>query len=101
MGNTNGSTSLRPGIASDFYWACRNGDVHKVAQLLPSITYEEISALQPNGSTALHAASFYGHDKIVKMLLDRGCDRSILNRHGQGENSETSAVKSGEVWKVS
>lgn len=81
MGNTNESASPRPGVASDFYWACRNGDTQQVTLWLPSMTYEEINSLQPNGSTALHAASFYGHGKIVKMLLDRRCDRTILNRH--------------------
>ena len=82
MGNKNGSTSFREGVASDFYWACRHGDVYTVSQMLPSMSYEEISALQSNGSTALHVASFNGHGKIVQMLLDRGCNRSILNRHG-------------------
>ncbi|CAF2072571.1 unnamed protein product, partial [Rotaria magnacalcarata] len=36
--------------------------------------------LQPNGSTALHAASFYGHKEIVNLLLERGAARNIVNK---------------------
>jgi hypothetical protein len=71
------------GEASEFYWACRNGDVEKVKELLPSISYEDLNRLEPNGSTPLHAASYTGHVEIVRLLLHkRGCRRDRLNRHG-------------------
>ena len=64
---------------SEFYYACRNGNVEKVREELPKMTLEQIDQIQANGSTALHAASFYGHAEIVKMLLKRGASRSIRN----------------------
>ena len=65
---------------SQFYIACRNGNIDQVQQLLRSITVNEINRIEPNGSTALHAACYYGHSEIVKILLDEGACRSIRNR---------------------
>jgi hypothetical protein len=45
------------------------------------MTLDEIDKLQPNGSTALHAASYYGHIEIVQMLLERGASRSLENKY--------------------
>jgi hypothetical protein len=66
---------------SQFYFACRNGKVDEVRELLPKMSLEEIDRLEPNGSTALHAASYYNHEEIVRMLLERGASRSIQNIH--------------------
>jgi hypothetical protein len=57
---------------SDFYVACRDGDINKVDQLLPTLSTQDINRLEPNGSTALHAASYYGHSQIIRRLLKRG-----------------------------
>ncbi|CAF1257001.1 unnamed protein product [Rotaria sordida] len=68
---------------SSFYFACRNGDLETVQLMLPTISYKDLNRLEPNGSTPLHAASFYGHTEIVRLLLhERGCDRSQRNRYG-------------------
>ncbi|CAF1184906.1 unnamed protein product [Didymodactylos carnosus] len=71
------------GEASEFYWACRNGDVERVKQLLLTTPWIDLNRLEPNGSTPLHAASFYGHSQIVGLLLrEHGCRRECLNQHG-------------------
>jgi hypothetical protein len=46
-------------------------------------TIDELNALQPNGSTALHAATYYEHRDIVELLLRYGCNRTTLNRYGK------------------
>ncbi|CAF1337214.1 unnamed protein product [Rotaria sordida] len=66
---------------SDFYYACRNGLIDKVREQLPTMSLEEIDQVQEIGSTALHAACYYGHTEIVKLLLDKGASRSIQNKH--------------------
>ncbi|CAF1531996.1 unnamed protein product, partial [Didymodactylos carnosus] len=66
---------------SDFYWACRNGDVKKVKELLSNRTLNDINVEESNGSTALHAASYKGHFEIVQLLLNAGASRSIKNKH--------------------
>lgn len=73
--------SSTPSATSEFYYACRKGQIDKVRELLPNMTLDEIDRVQGNGSTALHAASYYGHADIVKLLLDKGASRSIENTH--------------------
>jgi hypothetical protein len=69
-----------PPKCSDFYLACRNNKIQEVKKMLETISQDEIDRLEPNGSTALHAACFHGHVDIVRLLLDRGADRSIQNK---------------------
>ena len=71
----------KPPLASKFYYACRNGLIEEVRQQLPKMSLDEINKIQPNGSTALHAACYYGHKEIVQLLLDRGASRSIVNNY--------------------
>jgi hypothetical protein len=66
---------------SDFYLACRANNIEKVKELLKTITLNEIDRREPNGSTALHAACYHGHEEIVKLLLKTGADRAILNKY--------------------
>ncbi|CAF2835275.1 unnamed protein product [Rotaria sp. Silwood2] len=71
------------GNASEFYWACRNGDIERVKQLLLTIPYNDLNRLEPNGSTQLHAATYLGHTEIVRLLLQHhGVRRHRRNRHG-------------------
>jgi hypothetical protein len=65
---------------SEFYIACRNGDLYRVQQLLPTMSDEQKNSLESNGSTALHAATYYGHHDVVKLLLENGCATWILNK---------------------
>ena len=75
--------SRKAGEASPFYWACRNGDIATVEKMLPNLTFEQVNRIEANGSTALHAASFYDQAHIVKLLLASGCSRTIVNYHGK------------------
>lgn len=54
-----------------FYLACRNGDLPTVKALLRIIQYSDLLRLEPNGSTGLHAAAFFGHFDIVKCILEQ------------------------------
>ncbi|CAF3052171.1 unnamed protein product [Rotaria sp. Silwood2] len=69
-------------VPSEFYFACRNNEIDKVKAMLPKLKLKEIDQIEPNGSTALHAAAYYGHKEIVKMLLSKGAKRTIKNKHG-------------------
>ncbi|UJR07999.1 hypothetical protein I4U23_012278 [Adineta vaga] len=74
--------TVKPAVQlSKFYMACRNNDIDTVTQMLPSLTLDDIDQMEPNGSTALHAATYYGHKEIVKMLLAKGAQRTIKNRY--------------------
>ena len=65
---------------SDFYWACRNNKIEEVKKMLETISQDEKDQLEPNGSTALHAAAYHGHAEIVRLLLESGADRAIQNK---------------------
>ena len=86
------------GKASSFYFACANGKIDEMRQTLdaedsPSI--DELNERQPNGSTALHAATYYNHLEIVKLLLEHHCPRTTLNRFGKTafEEAETNEMR--------
>ena len=68
------------GKASNFYWACRNGKYREAEQMVSKLNYEQLNQIEPNGSTALHAATHHNHVAIVKLLIEQGCARTTLNR---------------------
>lgn len=70
---------------SQFYLACRNGDTEFVRTYLKNSphTKQNVNHLETTAnSTPLHAASYYGHAEIVRLLIEYGCDRSQLNGYG-------------------
>lgn len=75
------SSKSSPSTTNDFYFACRNGLIDQVRQQLSNLNLDQIDQIQGNGSTALHAACYYNHTEIVKLLLDHGASRSIENLH--------------------
>ncbi|CAF2146063.1 unnamed protein product [Rotaria magnacalcarata] len=91
------SASNSPAVtkSSNFYFNCRNNDIDAANRLLHTLTLKEINQIEPNGSTALHAAAYYGNYEIVKMLLARGAQRTIKNIHGciPYEEAKTKDIK--------
>ncbi|CAF4811561.1 unnamed protein product, partial [Rotaria sp. Silwood1] len=73
-------TSNEKQLASQFYFACRNDDFDLAIHLLNQHQLEDIDRMEPNGSTALHAACYYKRIDIVKILLDRGFTRRVVNK---------------------
>ncbi|CAF2053034.1 unnamed protein product, partial [Rotaria magnacalcarata] len=72
----------KKGEASEFYWACRNGDIETVRKILSQSDYNEINRLESNGSTALHAAVYYDRTEVVRILLrEYGVERHRRNLH--------------------
>lgn len=76
----------KDGMASELYSLCSNGEIDKVCEILRSDErppIDDLHKLEPNGDTALHAATRNGHRAIVKLLLEQRCDRTIINRDGR------------------
>ncbi|CAF1173345.1 unnamed protein product [Didymodactylos carnosus] len=71
-------------MTSDICNACRDGDIELVRVLIETSPPEtEINRTEPNESTALHVASYYGHGDIVQLLLDDyGVSRDRKNEYG-------------------
>jgi len=82
MGNSNSQATTDLPV-SNFYLACRSGDVDTVKQMLPKMKLKEINRIESNGSTALHSAAWYGHFEIVELLLKCGCSTITINKYGK------------------
>ena len=67
---------------SSFYYKCRNNEYDEVRDLLVQRPLSELDRMEPNGSTALHAACFYRCEQIISLLLDRGFTRRVKNKYG-------------------
>lgn len=66
---------------SKFYYACRNDEIDSVRCLLDKHSIEELDHMEPNGSTALHAACYFDKKEIARLLLNRGFTRTVRNKH--------------------
>ena len=52
-----------------------SGDVDELLRLLPGV--DDINARNRHGTTALMKAAFFGHEPIVRALLDHGADPNL------------------------
>ncbi|CAF3378814.1 unnamed protein product [Rotaria sp. Silwood2] len=68
-------------VCSAFYLACRRDNFEEVQKLLQTMTLDDVDRIEPNGSTALHTACYHGHHSIVKLLLEVGANRAIMNKY--------------------
>ena len=75
------------------YLAARNG-FHDICHFLLRSGCDT-NQIQVDGSTALHAAAFYGHLSIAELLLEYGANADIKNRfsHTANEESSTNEIK--------
>ncbi|CAF0970833.1 unnamed protein product [Didymodactylos carnosus] len=92
------SSSKHDKPLSQFYLACKEGDLQKVTRILKTYTIDDINRIEPHGSTALHVASFNGHAQIVRLLLDVGAARNLLNNYGSTPYEE--AEKYPEIRRM-
>ncbi|XP_032484527.1 peroxisomal NADH pyrophosphatase NUDT12 [Phocoena sinus] len=69
-------------ITSQFHYSAAEGDIARLTVMLshsPSLLNET----SENGWTALMYAARNGHPDVVQFLLEKGCDRSIINKSRQ------------------
>ncbi|CAF3371922.1 unnamed protein product [Rotaria socialis] len=89
------------GKASNFYMACREGNAELVKRLLKTTNVREINQIEEsNNSTALHAASYFGHPEVVKILLEHGANTHTHNGHGNIPEQEASNEQVKELFRA-
>lgn len=68
------------GILTELHNACEASvaRLEQVAELLTQLTCD-VNLPGPDGDTALHLASLYGHADIVRLLLASGGDPNVIN----------------------
>lgn len=73
------------GSTNTLHRACQQGNYEIVKKILSpeySIYRPDVNERDSNGSTALHQASFFGHDDIVRLLIKAGSH--VLARDANG-----------------
>ena len=59
--------------------AVKSGDITKVQRLLNEGVNPKLPNIDWFGWTPLHHAAWYGHDEIVKLLLNSGANKDIMS----------------------
>lgn len=77
-----------PDASKELIKAAKKGDVEK-AKLLLSGDAGLIEARDSDGSTALHCATWKGHQQMVALLLSKGAD---VNAHNRNEHYGTTPL---------
>jgi len=73
------------GAALSIFEACAAGEMEHVERLLGGDADRSgINAHSPDGWTPLHLAAFFGHAKIVELLLSRDADVAARSRNPNG-----------------
>ncbi len=65
-----GSPDITKRLADELHKSASSGDVNKVTRLLGGLF--DVNRTDDHGWTALMYASRNGHEKIVKLLLEKG-----------------------------
>lgn len=68
-------------VAKYWFWAAQAGSDHNLKDVLHKIT--NIDETDEDGNTALHLAAQHNHIRVIKFLLDKGCNPNICNRLGE------------------
>lgn len=71
--------------------AAGGGGTRAAAALL-AVSWEELNAVDEEGSTALHLAATGGQDELVKLLLERGADATTKRASDGRTAAETVAA---------
>ncbi|HKG61741.1 MAG TPA: ankyrin repeat domain-containing protein [Pyrinomonadaceae bacterium] len=65
-----------PAVTAELLCVAESGDVDEVLRLLPRVV--DINARNRHGMTALMKAAFFGHEPVVRVLLEHGADPNLM-----------------------
>jgi ankyrin repeat protein len=63
-------------VTAELLRVAESGDVDELLRLLPRVN--DINARNRYGMTALMKAAFFGHEPVVRVLLERGADPNLM-----------------------
>lgn len=73
---------LQHGATLDIYEAAAAGRLRVLEEIIASAR-SQVNEYSPDGFPPLGLASFFGHEKVVRLLLDRGADVNAAARNPQ------------------
>lgn len=65
-----------PAITAELLRVAESGEVDELERLLPRVV--DINARNRHGMTALMKAAFFGHEPVVRVLLEHGADPNLV-----------------------
>jgi hypothetical protein len=65
----------RPDVTAELLRVSESGDVDELLRLLPRVS--DVNARNRYGTTALMKAAFFGHEPVVRVLLEHGADPNL------------------------
>jgi len=65
-----------PTVTAELLRVAESGDVDELSRLLPRVV--DINARNRHGMTALMKAAFFGHEPVVRVLLEHGADPNLM-----------------------
>ena len=83
------------GAALSLFDAAAAGEIERVERLLAERP-ADVSAYSPDGWTPLHLAAFFGHSKIVELLLAHDADVSARSRNPNGNTPLHAALAANQ-----
>ncbi|WP_170109680.1 ankyrin repeat domain-containing protein [Melghirimyces profundicolus] len=86
------------GARLNLYEAAAVGDVHAVKENLEK-DFELLDVHSEDGWTALHLASFFGHQKVARLLLDQGAEVNVLSKNAM-KNLPLHAALAGQRTEI-
>jgi hypothetical protein len=66
----------RPDVSAELFQVAESGDVEELLRLLPRVG--DINARNRHGTTALMKAAFFGHEPVLRALLEHGADPNVV-----------------------
>ena len=84
---------------SDFYCACKDGDIDYIKEHLPQMSIEDMDKLEANGDTALHVATRNDHKEIVQLLINTECSKTTLNCFGKMPYEESKSPQMKNIYE--
>jgi ankyrin repeat protein len=83
------------GAALSLFEAAAAGEIERVERLLAE-SPADVNAYSPDGWTPLHLAAFFGHAKIVELLLGHDADLTARSRNPNGNTPLHAALAANQ-----
>ena len=87
-----------PAVTAELLRVAESGDVDELSRLLPRVV--DINARNRHGMTALMKAAFFGHEPIVRVLLEHGADPNLMRNDSFTALALAAFFGYGEVVKT-
>src|SRR5215831_10272436 len=85
------------GATMTLFDACAAGEVERAERLLDDHP-ASMQGFSPDGWTPLHLAAFFGHAKVVELLLSRDADVTALSRNSNGNTALHAALAGNHTF---